>query len=334
MAVHNPYARKLNEAERLIQAAREEEERQRLAALSAREAEQRAAEERRRQAEAEQRAAQQQQKAEAESVAARRARLQSTLGASSSTPALRFTRRQSIEALSAQQPVSTPSGPTHATHVPASTPVPVRFGAAAAAAPSTPAATPAQQQAFYTPAPSARAAPAATIAPTPYHTPMSTPARAYLNQHKQRDSFGQEQHKHHAVPASEPRSRAQTDRFRRRPSLEAPARMVSTPRAASLSSSSAARPVSMAAAPAAVANACTICHKAVFFMDQQKIDGKLVHAHCMRCETCQKRVSPGNYASHAGVLYCKPHFKQLFLLKGNYDEGFGGVQRKMDFVTA
>jgi len=24
-----------------------------------------------------------------------------------------------------------------------------------------------------------------------------------------------------------------------------------------------------------------------------------------------------------GVMYCKPHFKQLFAAKGNYDEGFG-----------
>ena len=31
----------------------------------------------------------------------------------------------------------------------------------------------------------------------------------------------------------------------------------------------------------------------------------------------------GNYASMQGVMYCKPHFKQLFAAKGNYDEGFG-----------
>lgn len=29
-----------------------------------------------------------------------------------------------------------------------------------------------------------------------------------------------------------------------------------------------------------------------------------------------------------GVYYCKPHFKQLFALKGNYDEGFGKEQHK------
>lgn len=35
-------------------------------------------------------------------------------------------------------------------------------------------------------------------------------------------------------------------------------------------------------------------------------------------------LSTGNFAGLKGKLYCKPHFKQLFQLKGNYDEGFGG----------
>lgn len=31
----------------------------------------------------------------------------------------------------------------------------------------------------------------------------------------------------------------------------------------------------------------------------------------------------GNFASLQGIYYCKPHLKQLFREKGNYDEGFG-----------
>ncbi|OXB69272.1 hypothetical protein ASZ78_011392, partial [Callipepla squamata] len=38
--------------------------------------------------------------------------------------------------------------------------------------------------------------------------------------------------------------------------------------------------------------------------------------------------SLGNYASLHGQIYCKPHFKQLFKSKGNYDEGFGHKQHK------
>jgi hypothetical protein len=36
----------------------------------------------------------------------------------------------------------------------------------------------------------------------------------------------------------------------------------------------------------------------------------------------------GNYAALQGQIYCKPHFKQLFKKKGNYDEGFGREQHK------
>ncbi|XP_012506128.1 PREDICTED: xin actin-binding repeat-containing protein 2 [Propithecus coquereli] len=49
------------------------------------------------------------------------------------------------------------------------------------------------------------------------------------------------------------------------------------------------------------------------------------------CTLCQKTVYPmdlGNYASLHGQIYCKPHFKQLFKSKGNYDEGFGHKRHK------
>lgn len=42
---------------------------------------------------------------------------------------------------------------------------------------------------------------------------------------------------------------------------------------------------------------------------------------CFKCCVCTKTLSAGNYAGMAGKVYCKPHFKQLFKLKGNYDEG-------------
>lgn len=41
----------------------------------------------------------------------------------------------------------------------------------------------------------------------------------------------------------------------------------------------------------------------------------------------------GNYASLHGKIYCKPHFKQLFKSKGNYDEGFGHKQHKELWVS-
>lgn len=43
--------------------------------------------------------------------------------------------------------------------------------------------------------------------------------------------------------------------------------------------------------------------------------------------------SLGNYASLHGKIYCKPHFKQLFKSKGNYDEGFGRKQHKELWIS-
>ena len=46
-----------------------------------------------------------------------------------------------------------------------------------------------------------------------------------------------------------------------------------------------------------------------------KKDEKVFHKTCLKCKTCQKTVSLGNYAALNGVFYCKPHFKQLFAAK-------------------
>jgi hypothetical protein len=40
----------------------------------------------------------------------------------------------------------------------------------------------------------------------------------------------------------------------------------------------------------------------------------------------------GNYAALNGVFYCKPHFKQLFAVKGNYTDGFQAAEAKMENV--
>ncbi|KAL5037396.1 hypothetical protein BDV3_006892 [Batrachochytrium dendrobatidis] len=68
--------------------------------------------------------------------------------------------------------------------------------------------------------------------------------------------------------------------------------------------------------------ACTICSKVVYPMDRLSADDKVFHKTCLRCGHCSKVLSLGNYAALNGVFYCKPHFKQLFALKGNYSDGF------------
>lgn len=80
-------------------------------------------------------------------------------------------------------------------------------------------------------------------------------------------------------------------------------------------------------------NQCHVCFKPVYFMDKLQADNLLLHRWCFRCHQCNSKLSVGSYAGVGGHVYCKPHFKQLFKLKGNYNEGFGTAQRKHDFVN-
>jgi hypothetical protein len=74
---------------------------------------------------------------------------------------------------------------------------------------------------------------------------------------------------------------------------------------------------------------CAVCSKTVYAMERMDADGMSFHKTCMKCQECNCTLKLGNYASLAGKYYCKTHFKQLFKLKGNYDQGFGREQPKM-----
>ena len=65
---------------------------------------------------------------------------------------------------------------------------------------------------------------------------------------------------------------------------------------------------------------CDVCEKTVYPLEKIEADGKKYHKTCFKCEQCKKNLSLGTYAALSGKFYCKPHFKQLFRLKGNYDE--------------
>merc|ERR1712000_108818 len=71
-----------------------------------------------------------------------------------------------------------------------------------------------------------------------------------------------------------------------------------------------------------------IIHKKKHIMNVKKEKCAVCEKTCLRCTECNKVLSLGNYAALQGKFFCKPHFKQLFQLKGNYDEGFGGEQHK------
>ncbi|NXB29884.1 XIRP2 protein, partial [Eulacestoma nigropectus] len=73
---------------------------------------------------------------------------------------------------------------------------------------------------------------------------------------------------------------------------------------------------------------CKLCQQRVYPMERLVADKQNFHKSCFRCHHCGSQLSLGNYASLHGKIYCKPHFKQLFKSKGNYDEGFGHKQHK------
>ncbi|NXN90607.1 XIRP2 protein, partial [Bombycilla garrulus] len=73
---------------------------------------------------------------------------------------------------------------------------------------------------------------------------------------------------------------------------------------------------------------CKLCQQRVYPMECLVADKQNFHKSCFRCHHCGSQLSLGNYASLHGNIYCKPHFKQLFKSRGNYDEGFGHKQHK------
>ncbi|KAI8916822.1 hypothetical protein BC831DRAFT_516761 [Entophlyctis helioformis] len=78
----------------------------------------------------------------------------------------------------------------------------------------------------------------------------------------------------------------------------------------------------------ATSNKCQSCNKTVYVVEQVVIDTHVFHKGCLKCTHCKSTLKMGNLASLDGKYYCKPHFKQLFKLKGNYSEGFGKEEPK------
>jgi len=64
---------------------------------------------------------------------------------------------------------------------------------------------------------------------------------------------------------------------------------------------------------------CKLCNKQVFQMERIKAERVIWHKNCFTCTECSKKLSVDNYNSHEGLLYCKPHFKQLFQPKAVLD---------------
>ncbi|KAJ4813922.1 GATA type zinc finger transcription factor family protein [Rhynchospora pubera] len=72
---------------------------------------------------------------------------------------------------------------------------------------------------------------------------------------------------------------------------------------------------------------CKACDKTVYVMDQLTIENQFYHKACFRCHHCKSTLKLSNYSSLDGVLYCKPHYDQLFMLTGSLDKSFEGAPK-------
>ncbi|XP_022018176.1 LIM domain-containing protein PLIM2b [Helianthus annuus] len=67
---------------------------------------------------------------------------------------------------------------------------------------------------------------------------------------------------------------------------------------------------------------CKACDKTVYFVDLLSVDGTTYHKACFKCSHCKGTLAMSSYSSMDGVLYCKPHFEQLFKESGNFSKNF------------
>ncbi|KAE8710860.1 LIM domain-containing protein PLIM2b [Hibiscus syriacus] len=75
---------------------------------------------------------------------------------------------------------------------------------------------------------------------------------------------------------------------------------------------------------------CKACDKTVHIIDLLSADGVSYHKTCFKCTHCHGVLVIGNYCSMNGVLYCKPHFEQLFKETGTYTNKDGKCSDKPD----
>ncbi|GFQ06509.1 lim domain-containing protein wlim1 [Phtheirospermum japonicum] len=72
---------------------------------------------------------------------------------------------------------------------------------------------------------------------------------------------------------------------------------------------------------------CMACDKTVYLVDKLTADNRVYHKACFRCHHCKGTLKLANYNSFEGVLYCRPHFDQIFKRTGSLDKSFEGTPK-------
>ncbi|XP_074279888.1 LIM domain-containing protein PLIM2c-like isoform X1 [Silene latifolia] len=72
---------------------------------------------------------------------------------------------------------------------------------------------------------------------------------------------------------------------------------------------------------------CPACHKTVYPLEKITMEGESYHKSCFKCAVGGCALTHSSYAALNGVLYCKHHFQQLFMEKGNYNHVLNAAKK-------
>ncbi|XP_073143286.1 LIM domain-containing protein PLIM2c-like isoform X2 [Henckelia pumila] len=77
---------------------------------------------------------------------------------------------------------------------------------------------------------------------------------------------------------------------------------------------------------------CSACNKTVYPLEKMTMEGESFHKLCFKCAHGGCPLTHSSYAALDGILYCKVHFQQLFMEKGNYQHVLDAATNKKSGV--
>eukprot|EP01120_Amphizonella_sp_Union-15-10_P010651 TRINITY_DN4318_c0_g1_i1.p1 TRINITY_DN4318_c0_g1~~TRINITY_DN4318_c0_g1_i1.p1 ORF type:complete len:109 (+),score=23.61 TRINITY_DN4318_c0_g1_i1:77-403(+) len=83
---------------------------------------------------------------------------------------------------------------------------------------------------------------------------------------------------------------------------------------------------------------CPTCGKPVYFAEQVLALNKPWHKQCLKCQKCNKTLSPGAFSDNNDKIYCKSCYSSVIGLKG-FGHGValeshksGGAEGRVEFA--
>ncbi|GAA0171670.1 actin or actin-binding cytoskeletal protein [Lithospermum erythrorhizon] len=73
---------------------------------------------------------------------------------------------------------------------------------------------------------------------------------------------------------------------------------------------------------------CVACNKTVYPLEKVTMGEESFHKSCFKCAHGGCPLTHSSYAALDGILYCKHHFQQLFMVKGNYQHVLNSATHK------